>query len=139
MKKTIFLSLVLVGCIFITGCGKSSGTITCKSEGRGENPTIETVEKYVVENNKVVEFEKYQILTFDNEYLKQIPLTTVLEVYEKDSEFTVSKVNDNTIKNVYKSPKNYYADMESDNMIETIRASLEDNAFSLYEYTCEIE
>ena len=139
MKKIIFLVLIIVGCIFITGCGNSSGTIICKSEGRGENPTIETVEEYVVENNKVVEFKKYQLLSFNEEYLKQIPLSTVLEVYEKDSEFTVEKINDTTIKNTYKSPKNYYADMESDNMIETIRSSLEDNAFSLYKYTCEIK
>jgi hypothetical protein len=139
MKKIIFLVLIIVGCIFITGCESSSGTIICKSEGRGDNPTIETVERYVVENNKVVEFEKYQLLTFDNEYLSKIPLSTVLEVYEKDSEFKVEKVNDTTIKNTYKSPKNYYENIESDNMIETIRSSLEDNAFSLYKYTCEVK
>ena len=139
MKKIIFLVLIIVGCIFITGCGSSSGTIICKSEGRGDNPTIETVERYVVENNKVVEFEKYQLLTFDSEYLSKIPLATVLEVYEKDSEFKVEKVNDTTIKNTYKSPKNYYENIQSDNMIETIRSSLEDNAFSLYKYTCEVK
>lgn len=139
MKKIILLVLIIVGCIFITGCGSSSGTIICKSEARGENPSIETIEEYVVKDNKVVEFEKYQLLSFNEEYLKQIPLSTVLEVYEKDSEFTVEKINDTTIKNTYKSPKNYYKDIESDNMIETIRASFEDNAFSLYKYTCEIK
>ena len=138
MKKTLSIILIMFVCLLITGCGSSSGTIICKSEGRGENPTIETYEKYVVEDNKIVEFEKYQLLTYDKEYLSQIPLATIIEVYEKDSEFTVEKVNDNTIKNKYKAPKNYYADMESDNMIETIRASLEDNEFSLYKYTCEI-
>lgn len=140
MKKIISLISLILVAILVTGCGgASSGTITCKTEARGTDPTTVTYEKYVVENNKVVEYTKYNTLKFSSDYLNKVSMDTILEVYNKDSEITVEKVDGNTLKTTVKAPKNYYADMESDNMIETIRASLEDNEFSLYKYTCEIE
>lgn len=140
MKKIISLISLILVAILVTGCGgTSSGTITCKTEARGTDPTTVTYEKYVVENNKVVEYTKYNTLKFSNDYLNKVSMETILEVYNKDTEITVEKVDGNTLKTTVKAPRNYYADMESDNMIETIRASLEDNEFSLYKYTCEVE
>lgn len=139
MKKIVSIILFLFVVLLITGCGKSSGTIICKSEARGENPTIVNYEKYVVKNNKVVEYIKYNNLSYSDEYLSKIPMSTILEVYEKEEDLTVEKIDSKSIKTTFKNPRNYYEDIESDNMLETIRASLEDNAFNIYAYTCEIE
>lgn len=140
MKKISSLILILVVCLLATGCGGSnSGTIICKSEARGENPTITSYEEYVVENNKVIEFNKYNILDYTDEYLKSLSIDKIMEVYTSDSTLNVEKVDDNTLKNTFISPKNYYEDIETDDMIETIRASIEDNEFYIYSYTCEIK
>lgn len=140
MKKIISLIVILFVVVLLSGCSSSnSGTIICKSEARGNNPVITSYEEYVVENNKVVEFSKYNILDFDEEYLKRTSIDNVLEIYRSDESFKVEKVDSNTIKNIYVDPKNYYENMESDDMIETIRASLEDNELSLFKYTCEIK
>lgn len=139
MKKLFSLIFILFLVVLVTGCGKSSGTIICKSEARGENPSIVNYEKYVVKNNKVEEYTKYNILNYSDEYLSKIPMSTILEVYEKEEDLTVEKIDSKSIKTTFKNPRNYYEDIESDNMLETIRASLEDNAFNIYTYTCEIE
>lgn len=140
MKKIISLIAVLFVVVLLSGCSSSnSATIICKSEERGNNPVITSYEEYVVENNKVVEFTKYNILDFDEDYLAKTTIDNVLEIYKEDSSFKVEKVDENTIKNIYVDPKNYYEDIETDDMIETIRASLEDNELSIYKYTCEIK
>lgn len=140
MKKIISLISILLVVFLLSGCSNSnSGTIICKTESRGENPTIVTYEEYVVENNKVTKFEKYNTLDFSDDYLAKLSLDTVIEVYEADPTYKVEKVDSNTLKTSFVDPKNYYENIETDDMLETIRASIEDNQFSLYKYTCEIK
>lgn len=141
MKKIISLIFVLVVCFLISGCGKNMNavTINCKGETRGENPTIVNYEKYVVKHNKIVEFEKYNILSYTDDYLKKVNLEQIIGVYEKDKDYVVEKVDSNTIKNTYVKPVNTFEGINSDDMVELIRTTMEENPFGLYSYTCEIE
>lgn len=141
MKKIITLISILLVSLLVTGCGgsASSGTIICTSEAHGENPSIIYYEKYVVKDNKVTDYIKYNTYDYTDEYLKKVSIDTIYGVYSADKTTKVEKVDANTIKTTYIEPTNFYKDIESDNMIETIRASLEDNTFNIYNYTCEIE
>lgn len=143
MKKIVSLISILLVAVLVTGCsgaGASSGTITCVSESHGENPSITTYEKYVVEDNKITEFTSYNTLVFDDDYFDVLSLDDILEVYSKDSNYIdVEKVDANTLKVVRNNPTNVFENMDSDNMIELIRSTLEDNPLSIYSYTCEIK
>ena len=139
MKKIIgLISLILIA-VLVTGCGSNSGTITCVSEARGADPSTVTYETYVVENNEITEYTKYKVLKFSDEYLSKVSIDSVFEIYDKDTSYTTEKVDGKTLKTTYIAPRNLYSDMETDNMIETIRASFEDNDFLMEKYTCEIK
>ena len=143
MKKIIGLVSLVLFAILLTGCGSSvstkSGTITCVSDASGVDPSIVTYEKYVVKNNEIVEFSKHKTLKYSDSYLNKISIDSIFEVYEKDSNYKTEKVDDYTLKITYVEPENVYSDLETDDMIESIRASFEDNDFLLEKYTCEIE
>ena len=144
MKKYIRLVIIFTLVLFVTGCGNNSGgngtgTISCVSKAKGENPSIVIYETYEVENNKVKNLEVYEILEFDQEYLDTISLDEIIKIYKKDSNYKVEKVNSTSIKNINKNPVNVYENIESENMLETIRVSMEENEFGLHSFTCEIK
>lgn len=141
MKKIISLIFILLACFMVSGCGKNMDTvvITCKSEVNGENPATVNYEKYVVKYNNIVEFEKYSVLSYTNDYLKKVSLDQIIKIYEDDNDYVVEKVDSNTIKNTYVDPVNTFEGIDSDDMVELIRTTMEENPFSLYSYTCEIE
>ena len=93
----------------------------------------------LVENNKVKNLEVYEILEFDQEYLDTISLDEIIKIYKKDSNYKVEKVNSTSIKNINKNPVNVYENIESENMLETIRVSMEENEFGLHSFTCKIK
>ena len=139
MKKIIGLVSLIWIAVLVTGCGSNSGTITCVSEARGADPSTVTYETYVVENNEITEYTKYKVLKFSDEYLSKVSIDSIFEIYDKDTSYTTEKVDGKTLKTTYIAPRNLYSDMETDNMIETIRASFEDNDFLMEKYTCEIK
>ena len=140
MKKYLVGLFAIVLClVLVTGCGSNSGTITCVSEARGADPSTVTYETYVVENNEITEYTKYKVLKFSDEYLSKVSIDSIFEIYDKDTSYTTEKVDGKTLKTTYIAPRNLYSDMETDNMIETIRASFEDNDFLMEKYTCEIK
>ena len=139
MKKIIGLVSLILIAVLVTGCGSNSGTITCVSEARGADPSTVTYETYVVENNEITEYTKYKVLKFSDEYLSKVSIDSIFEIYDKDTSYTTEKVDGKTLKTTYIAPRNLYSDMETDNMIETIRASFEDNDFLMEKYTCEIK
>lgn len=142
MKKYIGLVIICILGLFITGCGKNSdvnGTISCISESRGENPSIISYEIYEVKNNKVRDIEAYDILEYDKNYLEKVSLDEIIKIYKKDSSYKVEKFNSTSIKNIKKKPTNVFKDIKTDDMLETIRVSMEENEFGLYSFKCEIK
>lgn len=141
MKRFLGVAISLILILLLTGCGNVDGrsTIYCVSEAIGENPSTVYHEKYVVEDNKVTEFEKYSVISYSDEYLKKISLDDVAEIYSKNGSYDVSKLSDNELKLIYKEPINVFENSQSDNLVELILSTMEENDFALYPYTCEVE
>lgn len=139
MKKIICLVSLVVVSILLTGCGNNKNVVlSCKSEVHGENPTITSYEIYTIEDNKVKNMESYNIMTYEDSYLKNVTIEDIIKIYSKDSSYEVVKVDNNTIKNIKKNPINVFENVKSDDMVEFIRGTMEENEFGLFDYTCEI-
>lgn len=139
MKKIICLVSLVVVSILLTGCGNNKNVVlSCKSEVHGENPTITSYEIYTIEDNKVKNMESYNIMDYEDSYLKNVTIEDIIKIYSKDSSYEVVKVDNNTIKNIKKNPINVFENVKSDDMVEFIRGTMEENEFGLFDYTCEI-
>ena len=139
MKKIICLISLVVVSILLTGCGNNKNVVlSCKSEVHGENPTITSYEIYTIEDNKVKNMESYNIMDYEDSYLKNVTIEDIIKIYSKDSSYEVVKVDNNTIKNIKKNPINVFENVKSDDMVEFIRGTMEENEFRLFDYTCEI-
>ena len=139
MKKIICLISLVVVSILLTGCVNNKNVVlSCKSEVHGENPTITSYEIYTIEDNKVKNMESYNIMDYEDSYLKNVTIEDIIKIYSKDSSYEVVKVDNNTIKNIKKNPINVFENVKSDDMVEFIRGTMEENEFGLYDYTCEI-
>lgn len=139
MKKIIYVFSILVVGILLTGCGNNKKVVmTCKSNVHGENPMITSYEIYTVEDNKVTNMEAYDVLDYEDGYLKNVSIEDIIKIYSKDSLYKVEKIDNNSIKNIKKNPVNVFENIKSDDMIEFIRGTMEENEFGLYDYTCEI-
>ena len=139
MKRIICLISLVVVSILLTGCGNNKNVVlSCKSEVHGENPTITSYEIYTIEYNKVKNMESYNIMAYEDSYLKNVTIEDVIKIYSKDSSYEVVKVDNNTIKNIKKNPINVFENVKSDDMVEFIRGTMEENEFGLFDYTCEI-
>ena len=139
MKKIIYVFSLVVVSILLTGCGNNKNVVlSCKSEVHGENPMITSYEIYTIEDNKVKNMESYNIMDYEDSYLKNVTIEDIIKIYSKDSSYEVVKVDNNTIKNIKKNPVNVFENVKSDDMIEFIRGTMEENEFGLYDYTCEI-
>lgn len=140
MKKIICLVSLVVVSILLTGCGNNKNVVlSCKSEVHGENPTITSYEIYTIEYNKVKNMESYNIMAYEDSYLKNVTIEDIIKIYSKDSSYEVVKVDNNTIKNIKKNPINVFENVKSDDMVEFIRGTMEENEFGLYDYTCEVK
>ena len=140
MKKIICLISLVVVSILLTGCGNNKNVVlSCKSEVHGENPTITSYEIYTIEDNKVKNMESYNIMDYEDSYLKNVTIEDIIKIYSKDSSYEVVKVDNNTIKNIKKNPINVFENVKSDDMVEFIRGTMEENEFGLYDYTCEVK
>ena len=140
MKKTICLISLVVVSILLTGCGNNKNVVlSCKSEVHRENPTITSYEIYTIEDNKVKNMESYNIMDYEDSYLKNVTIEDIIKIYSKDSSYEVVKVDNNTIKNIKKNPVNVFENVKSDDMVEFIRGTMEENEFGLYDYTCEVK
>lgn len=142
MKKVLSLILCLGMVLLISGCGSSNssnGVVSCVSEKVGEDPSTVYYEEYVVKNNKVVEFDKYSIISYSDEYLTRVSLDDALKIFSKDTSYDVSKVNDNQLKLVYKNPVNVFETSQAEDLVEFIVTTMEENEFALYTYTCEVK
>lgn len=140
MKKIICLVSLVVVSILLTGCGNNKNVVlSCKSEVHGENPTITSYEIYTIEDNKVKNMESYNIMDYEDSYLKNVTIEDIIKIYSKDSSYEVVKVDNNTIKNIKKNPINVFENVNSDDMVEFIRGTMEENEFGLYDYTCEVK
>lgn len=140
MKKIICLVSLVVVSILLTGCGNNKNVVlSCKSEVHGENPTITSYEIYTIEDNKVKNMESYNIMDYEDSYLKNVTIEDIIKIYSKDSSYEVVKVDNNTIKNIKKNPINVFENVKSDDMVEFIRGTMEENEFGLYDYTCEVK
>ena len=141
MKRILGVVFSLLLVLFLTGCGSNTDkkTISCVSEIIGEDPSIIYYERYVVAENKVTDFEKYSVISYSDEYLKKISLDDVAEIYSKNGSYDVSKLSDNELKLMYKEPINVFENSQSDNLVELILSTMEENDFALYPYTCEVE
>lgn len=139
MKKIICLISLVVVSILLTGCGNNKNVVlSCKSEVHGENPAITSYEIYTIEDNKVKNMESYNIMDYEDSYLKNVTIEDIIKIYSKDSSYEVVKVDNNTIKNIKKNPINVFENVKSDDMVEFIRGTMEENEFGLFDYTCEI-
>lgn len=140
MKKIICLISLVVVSILLTGCGNNKNVVlSCKSEVHGENPTITSYEIYTIEDNKVKNMESYNIMDYEDSYLKNVTIEDIIKIYSKDSSYEVVKVDNNTIKNIKKNPINVFENVKSDDIVEFIRGTMEENEFGLYDYTCEVK
>lgn len=140
MKKIISLISLVVVSILLTGCGNNKNVVlSCKSEVHGENPTITSYEIYTIEDNKVKNMESYNIMDYEDSYLKNVTIEDIIKIYSKDSSYEVVKVDNNTIKNIKKNPINVFENVKSDDIVEFIRGTMEENEFGLYDYTCEVK
>lgn len=141
MKR--LMSIIIVGLfllVCVTGCGNvGTKTITCVSEKVGKAPVIVYYEVYKVKNNEIVELEKYNIKTFDKEYLERVKLEDIIKIYEKDKDTKVEKLSDHELKIIDTNPTNVFKNSKSDNITELIINSMEKNDFSLYRYTCSVK
>lgn len=141
MKKKIYG--LIVGLILLLGvCGCDSvgtKTVTCASEKVGGSPEIVYYEVYEVKDNEIISYEKYNIRTFDKEYLKLVSLEETMEVYKRDKEVKVEKVSDNQLKVIDTNPANAFKNSKSDDVATLIVNTMEKKDFSLYNYTCEVK
>ncbi len=143
MKKFLISSIIIFMALIVAGCSnetsfKSSGTVICTSEEAGSNPQITYYEEYVVKDNKVEVINIYKRLKFDDNYFKSMSIDDVIEIYESGS-YKVEKVSDTELRQVAINPANIFEDLQTDNMIETIVDTLENNDFLLNKYSCEIK
>ena len=140
MKKIIYVVSILVVGILLTGCGNNKNVVlSCKSEIHGENPTITSYEVYTIENGKVTGMEAYDFLDYEDSYLKNITIDQIIEIQAKDTDYTVTKVDGNSIKRVKNNPVNVFENTENDNIVEFVRNTMEENEFAPYDYTCEVK
>ena len=140
MKKIIYVVSILVVGILLTGCGNNKNVVlSCKSEIHGENPTITSYEVYTIENGKVTGMEAYDFLDYEDSYLKNITIDQIIEIQAKDTDYTVTKVDGNSIKRVKNNPFNVFENTENDNIVEFVRNTMEENEFAPYDYTCEVK
>lgn len=140
MKKIIYIISILVVSILLTGCGNNKKVVmSCKSNVHGENPMITSYEIYTIEDNKVTNMESYDVLMYEDSYLKNVTIEDIIKIYSKDSSYEVVKVDNNSIKTIRKNPINVFSDVKSDDMVEFVRATMEENEFGLYDYSCEVK
>ncbi|MDO5394042.1 MAG: hypothetical protein Q4F33_05505 [Mycoplasmatota bacterium] len=141
MKNRIVGMLIgIILLISVTGCVKGNvKTVTCVSGKVGKKPEVVYHEIYTIENNEIVKVEKYNIRTFDNEYLKLVSLDDVMEVYKKEKDTKVEKIGDNQLKVIDTNPTNVFKDSKSDDIAKFIIDSMQKKDFSPYNYTCTSE
>ena len=140
MKKIIYVVSLFCLSILLSGCGNNKNVIlSCKSDVRGENPMITSYEIYTIEDNKVKKMESYDIMNYEDSYLKNVTIEDIVKIYSKDSSYEVVKVDNNTIKNIKKNPINVFESIDTDDMVEFIRGTMEENDFGLYDYSCTVE
>lgn len=141
MKK--YLSFVLVGIVLVitvTGCSNSKiKTVTCVSGKVGKSPEIVYYEIYKIKDNEITGVEKYNLRTFDDEYLKLVSLEDTIKIYEKDADTKVEKISKNKLKVIDTNPTNVFKNYKSDDIATFIVNSMQKNDFGLYKYTCTIE
>lgn len=139
-KKLLGVITILIMLLGVSGCKKVGvKTVTCESEKVGNSPEIIYYEVYEVKDNKIIGFKKYNIRTFDAEYLKLVSLDETIEVYKKDKEIEIEKISDNKLKLIDTNPINVFKNSKSDDMTKFIVDSMERSDFSLYKFTCEVK
>lgn len=141
MKKWLGVTLVgIVLLVMVTGCGNSkTKTVTCVSGKIGKSPEIVYYEIYKVKDNEITEVEKYNLRTFDDDYLKLVSLEDTIKIYEKDADTKVEKLSKNKLKVIDTNPTNVFKNYKSDDVVTLIVNSMQKNDFGLYKYTCTVE
>ncbi len=140
MRKFVFIIILGIILLGATGCEKiGEKTVTCVSEKVGKSPEIVYYEIYKIKNNEIVSLEKYNIRTFDKEYLKLVKIDEIIKVYESDKDTKVEKLGKNQIKVIDTNPTNVFKNSKANDMATLIVNSMEKSDFSLYRYTCTIE
>lgn len=141
MKK--LMSIIVIGIfllIGVTGCDAvGTKTVTCVSEKVGKSPVVVYYEIYKVRSNKITSVEKYNIRTFDKDYLKRVKLEDVIKVYEKDKDTKVEKLSATELKITDTNPTNVFKNSTPEDMTTLIINSMEKNDFSLYKFNCSVK
>lgn len=139
-EKLLSVITIFIMLLGVSGCGKVGvKTVICESEKVGNSPEIIYYEVYEVKDNEIISFEKYNIRTFDAEYLKLVSLDETIDVYKKDKEIKIEKISDKQLKIIDTNPVNVFKNSKSDDMTKFIVDSMERSDFSLYKFTCEVK